>query len=429
MRWTHRVAALLAVLACVSCDKTQKPAVDEAATPVPKVDMPADSDVQPLATSNNAFGLDLWRLVGRRAGNLTVSPASISTALAMTWGGAKGETEQQMRRVLHLQGEQDAVAARWGQVSLALQSPSRELKLRIANRLFGEKSFRFEQPFLDKTRERFAAPLEAIDFASSPEPSRLHINAWVEAQTERRIKNLLPLRSIKSNTRMVLVNAIYFLADWESQFKKESTMDRPFRMSPTQTRNVPMMHQMKQLRVTQGDGVRVLELPYKGDDAAMLIVLPDQIDGLADVEKDLSVDKLDAWRAGLAPQNVMVALPRFEINPQASIPMRASLEELGITDAFAPEKADFTAIGIPPNPRFRLCISEAFHKAFVKVDEKGTEAAAATAVVMGAAGAHAMPKVEVLEFRADHPFLFFIMDKPTGLVLFMGRVADPSSRG
>ena len=429
MRWTHRVAALLVALACVSCDKTQKPAVDVTAAPVPKVDMPANSDVQPLAKSNNAFGFDLWRLVGRRAGNLTVSPASLSTALAMTWGGAKGETEQQMRRVLHLQGEQDAVAARWGQVSLALQNPSRELKLRIANRLFGEKSFRFEQPFLDKTRERFAAPLEAIDFASSPEPSRLHINAWVEAQTERRIKNLLPLRSIKSNTRMVLVNAIYFLADWESQFKKESTMDRPFQVSPTQTKNVPMLHQMKQLRVAQGDGVRVLELPYKGDDAAMLIVLPDRIDGLADVEKDLSVDKLDAWRAGLAPQNVMVALPRFEINPQASIPMRASLEELGITDAYDPATADFTAIGIPPNPRFRLCISEAFHKAFVKVDEKGTEAAAATAVVMGAAGAHAMPKVEVLEFRADHPFLFFIMDKPTGLVLFMGRVADPSSRG
>lgn len=428
MRWTHRVAALLMALACVSCDKTQKPAVDAAATPVPKVDMPANSDTQPLAKSNNAFGFDLWRLVGRRAGNLTVSPASISTALAMTWGGAKGETEQQMRRVLHLQGEQDAVAARWGQVSLALQNPSRELKLRIANRLFGEKSFRFEQPFLDKTRERFAAPLEPVDFASSPDPSRLHINAWVEAQTEGRIKDLLPDQSIRSDTRMVLVNALYFLADWESQFEKEPTMDRPFQVSPTQTKNVPMMHQMKGLRVAQGDGVRVLELPYKGNDAAMLIVLPDRIDGLAGVERDLSVGKLDAWRAGLAAQNVMVALPRFEINPQESIRLAASLGELGIKDAFDSEEADFTAIGIPPNPRNRLFISEVFHKAFVKVDEKGTEAAAATALGM-ATGAAALPKIKVLEFRADHPFLFFIVDKPTGLVLFMGRVADPSSRG
>jgi serpin B len=314
---------------------------------------------------------------------------------------------------------------RWGQVSLALQNPARELKLRIANRLFGEKSYKFEQPFVDKTRQSFGAPLERVDFASSPEPSRAQINGWVQQQTEQRIKDLLPPGCIQSDTKLVLVNALYFLADWLAPFDTAATNDQPFHLSSAQTKNVPTMHKTLGLRMARADGVAVLELPYKGNDAAMLLVLPDKVDGLAAVEQSLSLARLDAWTAALKPESVTVSLPKFEVNPPRSMALAPVLGALGIKTAFDKQQADFFAIARPADPRNRLYISEVFHKAFVKVDEKGTEAAAATAVVMAPGGA---PPRRGVEFTADHPFLFFIVDKPSGLVLFMGRVSDPSAR-
>lgn len=428
MRSIQPLVLLAAAVACSSCDKSHKPALDGAAEPsFVRVDMPPASDIQRLASSSNAFAFDLWHKIGTRQGNLAVSPISISAALTMTWGGARGETEQQMRKVLHLQGgDQDKTGATFGQLSRALQNPARALKLRIANRLFGEQSFKFEQPYLDKTRNWYGAPLEPVDFAASPDPSRQRINAWVEQQTEHRIKDLLPALTITNDTRMVLVNAIYFLADWATPFKKELTSEQPFHVSPASAKNVQTMHLMTNLRWAGADGVSVLEMPYQGDDAAMLLVLPDAVDGLADVEKSITLAKLDTWRAALTTQNVSVSLPRFEVNPQDAIALRPALVSLGMPLVFDPAAADFTSIGIPPDPRYRLYISEAFHKAFVKVDEKGTEAAAATALIM-AAGASAPAKI--VEFRADHPFLFFIVDKPSGLILFMGRVEDPSAHG
>jgi serpin B len=386
-------------------------------------DMPSADAVTTAARGSNAFALDLYARLRATPGNLALSPASISSALAMTWGGAKGDTAAQMQKTLHFTGDQATVVTGWGSLTRALSEPSRPLKLAIANRLFGEKTYKFEQPFLDRTKAAFDAPLEALDFKGAYEPSRVHINAWVEEQTQKRIKDLLPARSLNADTRMVLVNAIYFLADWAQPFEQTGTYMQAFNVSKDKRdKKVMMMHGAKTLRIAQAAGVQVLEMPYKGNDASMLVFLPTELDGLDALEKSLSTEKLDAWTAALAPQLVDVSLPRFEVNPAGSLALADHLKALGMPLAFDSEKADFTGIGNPPDPRERLHIDQVFHKAFVKVDEKGTEAAAATAISM-ATGAGAPPKM--VQFTADHPFLFAIVDRASKLILFLGRVAEP----
>jgi serpin B len=375
-----------------------------------------------LATSSNAFAFDLYAKLRGAPGNLALSPASITSALAMTWGGARGQTEAEMRKVLHLDGTPDAVMTAWGSLARGLQDPSRPLKLRIANRLFGEKTVAFDAHYIDRTRAAFDAPLEPVDFRGASDPARLHINAWVEKQTERRIQNLLPVGAVQALTRLVLVNAIYFLADWADPFDTSSTMPMPFATGSGQSRQTPTMHRGGTYRIAKADGVTVLEMPYQGGDTTMLVILPDRPDGLESAEQALSAEKLDAWTNALAPKQVLVALPRFEVNPEGSLPLGETLQALGMPTAFDREKADFTGIANPADPRERIAIDQVFHKAFVKVDEKGTEAAAATAVAMMGGG----PPPKMLEFRADHPFLFAIVDQRTRLVLFLGRVTDPT---
>jgi len=384
-------------------------------------------DARALAKSSNAFGVDLWKQFAKTPGNLAISPASISAALAMTRGGAKGETELQLRKVLHSDNDAQAAGKQWGRLIEELQGPSRPLTLRIANRLFGEKTFAFEQPFLDWTKTVFGAALEPLSFKGAPDASRMHINAWVADRTEHRIKDLLPSGSVAVDTRLVLVNAIYFHADWQLAFEKEATMPAPFHLdAPERTQDVSTMHSGKSFRVAELSGVRILEIPYKGADCAMLIVLPNKTDGLADVEKSFSAATIETWVSALAWRPSIVALPRFKLDPPAASPLGSALRALGMPLAFDRDKADFTGMANPPSPRDRLVVGEVFHKAFVTVDELGTEAAAATAVVMPTAAAAPMRTAPPFEFRADHPFLFFIIDKPSGLILFMGRVSDPS---
>lgn len=375
-----------------------------------------------LASSSNAFAFDLYDRIRTTPGNLAVSPASITSALAMTWGGARGQTEAEMRKVLHLDGPPDAVMTAWGTLSRGLQDPGRPLKLRIANRLFGEQTVAFDAHYIERTRAAFDAPLEPLDFKGAADPARLHINAWVEKQTERRIQDLLPTGAVQALTRLVLVNAIYFLADWADPFDASSTMPMPFRTGSGPPKQTPTMHHGGTYRMASADGATILEMPYRGGDASMLFILPTRDDGLDAVERSLSSKRLEAWTSALAPKSVLVALPRFEVNPAGSLALAEALQELGMRAAFDREKADFTGIANPADPRERIAIDQVFHKAFVKVDEKGTEAAAATAVAMFGGGAP--PKM--LDFRADHPFLFAIVDRGTGLVLFMGRVTDPT---
>jgi serine protease inhibitor len=392
--------------------------------PVMLLAAPAPADeMTRLARSSNAFGFDLYRGLGAGPGNRVVSPASVSTALAMAFGGARGGTAVQMARVLRFEGSPEAVMQASGRLAASLQDPSRPIVFRIANRLFGEKSEGFETAYLEATKVAFGAALEPVDFKKAAEKARLLINAWVEEKTEKRIKDLVPPNGVNRETRLVLVNALYFLGDWIEPFTKESTVPRPFSVSAALKKDVPTMHRAGRLRFAARDGLKALELPYKGGSMSMLLLLPDAIDGLPALEGSLTAERLEAIVGSLSPVRVSVALPKFELDPPGSLPLGDVVRRLGMEDAFSPSQADFTAIANPPDPRDRLFLSEVFHKAFVKVDEKGTEAAAATAVVMERAAA--LPE-KLVEFRADHPFLFFIRDNASGLILFMGRVADPS---
>lgn len=385
---------------------------------------PLSDAVLTLARSSNEFGFDLYRRLCRTPGNLVMSPASLATALTMTWAGARGETAEEMRAVLHLEGTSGEVSAAAGQLARSLQDPSLPVTLRIANQLFCQKSYELVPAFVAMTREAFGAPLERLDFEHAPEPSRLHINRWVEDRTERRIQDLIPAGAIEPLTRLVLANAIYFLGDWQYAFKPAATREAPFHLDASESKPVPTMHQTREFVVAEGEGVTALELPYKGGELSMTILVPEAVDGLAALEATLDSRRLDALTEASWQEPLALSLPRFEVNPADALSLAEELADLGMPLAFVP-RADFTGIANPPEYDNGLYISYVFHKGFVRVDEKGTEAAAATAVVMRSRGLFSKP-IPPRQVKVDRPFLFLIRDNSSGLVLFLGRVSDPS---
>lgn len=377
-----------------------------------------------FAADSNAFGFDLYRQLRTQPGNLVLSPASISMALAMAWSGARGQTAQQMQQALHLEGTPAQVTQAAGALARQLQDPARPIRFRIANRLFGEKSYHFEQPWLDATQAAFGAPLEALDFRHAAEAARRRINAWVGQQTGQRIQNLIPPGGLDAETRLALVNAIYFLGDWEQPFSADQTVPLPFHGTAAAQNDVPTMFQRGHFGYAEQDGYKALELPYQGRNMSMLLVLPDAVDGIAALEQSLDAGKLDALVAALQADTVKVWLPKFEIDPAGALALSQPLRQLGMELPFDPRQADFSGMANPPDPQDRLYLSQVYHKAYIKADEKGTEAAAATAAVMSRARA-VLHQPQLVEFRADHPFLFFIRDQDSGMILFCGRVMQP----
>ncbi len=423
-RATSSSDAEVASVASSSASTTHTDAPD--APPVARgaaVPLPPAKDLEPLAAATNRFAFALWPRLGQPGKNLAFSPASLSIAFAMVATGARGETATQIAKVLRFGSDTEGVANAWGRLSRALTAPERPVKVRIANRLFGERTYAFLPGYLEKTKSVFDAPLEPVDFKTAAEPARTRINAWVEERTEKRIRDLLPPRALDELTRLVLVNAIYFLADWEDPFEKARTREDDFTLAGGAKKKVRMMHGSTSARFAKVDGAKVLDLAYVGHDVVMRFVVPSTNDGLAALEKSLTADKLASYGKALATTQVDMSIPRFEIASDA-IPLADHLVALGMPIAFDKDKADFSGIASPADPRERLHVSKVFHKAFVKVDEKGTEAAAATAIAMGAGGGMP-PKAE--PFVADRPFLFFILERSSGLVLFAGRVAEPDA--
>ena len=434
---------LLITLNALGCNKSTNTAPPPASAPIPTTEAsstktptddpapanptekPTSDSMKKLATSSNAFGFELYAKVrSDQKSNLVISPASISTALAMTWGGAKNKTAEQMKQVMHLDGTPAEVMDASGKLTASLTDKSRPVVFRIANRLFGEKTYQFDASYLSATEKAYGAPLQSVGFKTDADKSRTLINGWVEKQTENRIKDLIPSRALTSDTRLVLVNAIYFLGDWNNPFEKKGTQPRPFQFSPTETSDVATMNQTGAYKIASQDGLTALELPYKGGALSMLVLLPDAVDGLDAMEAAMTDTKLAAITAALKSERVSVLLPKFTIDPPSSLRLKQHLTGLGMKAAFNRAAADFTGIANPPNPEDRLFISEVFHKGFIRVDEKGTEAAAATAVPMARVGGMpAKPRV----FKADHPFGFVIRDNASGLILFMGRVVRPSA--
>jgi serpin B len=392
--------------------------------PAPRLPAPTAEQSAAFASGVNRFGFDLYRRLRSRPGNLVFSPASTSMALAMTWGGARGETAREMAEVLHF-GDAEALHDGASRTLSDWNDPGRSVyTLRVVNRLFGARGQRFEAPFLALTRDRYGALLEPLDFAGDAEGSRLRINGWVAGETEQRIRDLLPPESIQPDTRLVLTNAIYFLGEWDIPFTREATRPATFHLAGGATAEVPMMNQGSHYRYAEDEAVQAVEMTYRGGAVAMLLVVPRAVDGLAAVEQGLDAGRLDRWVAALTHQRVNLAMPKVTIDPPEPLSLAAELSALGMRQAFDRDAADFSGMSVPPTPEERLFISEVFHKAFVRIDEEGTEAAAATAVVMAPAGAAPRPEQPKI-VRADRPFLFFIRDVRSGAILFAGRVTDP----
>jgi serpin B len=394
-----------------------------AANDVPAAPPGPDDAVLPpptdLARASNRFAFALWARAG--GGNTAISPASIATALTIAWGGAKGETAAQMRRILHLEGEPDELLSRWGALSRALQDDKRGLTLRVANRLYAERSYPVDTVYFGIIRKAFDVWIEPVDFSSAPDDVRVRINDWVAEQTAQRIKDFMAPGSITPDTKMVIVNAIYFLADWATPFDPGLTRPSEFYTGGKTKKLVPTMSHRGQLRHASAGGATLVDLPYAGDSASMYVVLPDARTGLASLEKKLE-GTLKTLQQQLAVKTVAVQLPRFTIEPSQPMQLAKELQALGMVDAFG-ERADFTNIAMPRDERDRLRLSSVLHKAVVKVDERGTEAAAATA--SAGLGAGAAPQTVVV--RVDRPFLFVIVDRTSGMILFIGRVVDPAA--
>jgi serpin B len=375
-----------------------------------------DGSMTELVRGNTRFGFDLYGRLRAQSGNLFLSPYSISNALAMTYAGARGATAEQMARTLHFSQPPAELHPAWGTLIRQMngkEAEARPYQLSIANALWGQQGDVFLPEFLKLIEANYGAALRQVDFRSTAQACRT-INAWVEEQTRDKIKDLLKPELLGPDTSLVLTNAIYFKGTWADPFPRNATRDEEFTIGTGVKARVPMMHRGGRLGYLEGESFQALEIPYAGNTLSMTILLPRKNDGLPELEKALTAAKLADWLAKLTPRRVDVALPRFKI--EAAFELNDVLAAMGMPAAF--DDADFSGM----NGKRDLFISAVVHKAFVDVNEEGTEAAAATGVVMTRAMAHVEP---VTTFRADHPFVFLIREVRTGTILFLGRVADP----
>ena len=379
-------------------------------------------DLDAVVRGNNDFAVDLYGALRLADGNLVSPPYSISTALAMTYAGARGDTESQMADAMDFYLRQENLHPAFNALDLKLESspqtePGAEqpLRLRIANAVWAERTYHFLPEFLDTLALNYGAGVRLADFVNSADASRKEINNWVSDETEGKINDLIPEGAIDALTRMVLVNAIYFKADWQAQFSPDSTWEAPFHLLDGSQVDVPTMHQGMFTRFAGGDDWQAIELPYAGETAAMVILVPDE-GKFEQFESTLDAQTVSTILAGMEPTSVELALPKFEFTSE--IGLADPLRSLGMRDAFDQGHADLSGM----DGTRELYISAVLHKAFVAVDEEGTEAAAATGVIVGATGA---PLFEVT-LTVDRPFIFLIRDLETGQILFMGRVVNPA---
>jgi len=381
------------------------------------------SDLADLVNGNSGFAFDLYRILREENDNLFYSPYSISLALAMTYAGARGETERQMADTLHFTLSQDRLHPAFNGLDLELGrrgegaegKDGEGFRLHIVNATWGQEGYQFLSEFLDTLAENYDAGLRLLDFVNAPEESRVTINDWVGDQTEGRIEDLIPRGVIDELTRLVLTNAIYFNAAWANPFEKNLTEDGSFYLLDGSQVTVPMMRQTESFGYAEGEGYQAVELPYDGWELSMVILLP-QAGGFEAFEGSLDTEQVDAILKDLTYREVALTMPRFEFDSGFSL--KEALAAMGMPDAFT-GAADFSGMTGGRD----LFIAEVIHKAFVSVDEAGTEAAAATAVVMSEL---ALPE-EPVEVTVNRAFIFFIRDIETGAILFVGRVVDPSA--
>ncbi len=382
-----------------------------------------ETDVVTLVSGNSAFAFDLYQVLGEGDGNLFYSPYSISMALAMTYAGAGGETEQQMADTLHFVLPPDSLHPAFNSLDIELSQrgegaegkDGEGFRLNIVNAIWGQEDYQFLTAFLDLLAENYGAGLRLLDFVNTPEESRITINNWVSDQTEGRIEDLIPQGVINALTRLVLTNAIYFNAAWKYPFDEDMTEDGVFYLLDGGEVIVPMMSQTESFGYAEGDGYEAIELLYDGGELSMVILLP-QAGQFEVFEGLLHAQQVDEIMGRLEPRQVALTMPKFEF--ESDFGLKETLAAMGMPVAFSAD-ADFS--GMTGNRD--LFIADVIHKAFVSVDEAGTEAAAATAVVMDLT---AVPE-EPVEVTVDRPFIFLIRDIETGTILFVGRIAEPGA--
>ncbi|XP_041468999.1 leukocyte elastase inhibitor A-like isoform X2 [Lytechinus variegatus] len=386
---------------------------------------PASEQLLQLSGANNAFAIYLYQTLRDERGgrNLFFSPLSISTALAMTQLGARGDTASQIANVFRFnQADLRQLHGTFKELNSLLYKPDSGYKLHAANKLYGKSGYNFVRSFLEGTASYYGAAIEAVDDFADPTTTK-SINDWVSKQTEGKIKDLIAPGVLDALTRLVLVNAIYFNGAWESKFLPGNTSQDSFKV--LDERRIVQMNVMFQmgkfnLAKDKSNDCLVLELPYRGQSLSLLIALPNKDDGLDKLESNLSTKTFQSWDKGLQSTLVHVMLPKFKL--EAEFQLADTLKVMGMPDAFDKDRANFEGIAGDKD----LYISAVIHKAFVDVNEEGSEAAAATAVmVMLGCSMPAKPKKPIL-FRADHPFLFIIRHRLTKSVIFMGRMMDPS---
>jgi serpin B len=417
------VLALVLLLPVIACN--QQVAGELLMSDKPRETSPdvSEADLALLIDGNTAFAFDLYQALKEKDGNLFYSPHSISVALAMTYAGARGDTAEQMADTLEFLLEQERLhpAFNWLDVVLASRGEGAQgkdgegFRLNIVNAIWGQKDYSFLTEFLDVLAENYGAGLRILDFINETEKSRLAINDWVSDQTEDRIKDLIPEGAIDALTRLVLTNAIYFNAAWAYPFDEDVTANGPFYVLDGGQVTVPMMRQTESFGYTEGEGYQAVELLYDGDELSMVILLPASGDFQA-FEEGLQDQRVSDIIGDLQPAQVVLTMPKFEFDSEFSL--KNTLADMGMPIAFS-EAADLSGMTGTRD----LCMSEVLHKAFVSVDEAGTEAAAATAVIVGETSVPAEP----VEVTIDRPFIFLIRDIETGAVLFVGRVLNPEA--
>jgi serpin B len=384
----------------------------------------SQADLEAVVGGNSAFALDLYKTLRKSDGNLFLSPHSISTALAMTYAGARGDTETQMAATLHFALEQSRLHPAIAELEAKLGRKGRDshVTLCMANSLWPDKHYTLLPEYLSLVERYYGASITPVGYRGSAEKARLKINRWVEENTRGKITDMIKPGLLDALTRLVLVNAIYFKGHWAEKFNPDFTRDQAFFVLPGKPVQVPMMlGRSEMFNYAEFESFQILEMPYEGNNLAMLILLPMEIDGITALERRLSLKNLTEWRRRMSARLVEVSFPKFKMT--SGFLMKDTLESMGMTNAFDGEKADFAGMhGESDEP---LYIADVVHKAFVEVNEEGTEAAAATAVVHTRDSGP--PALRPVTFVADHPFLFLILDKGSGNILFMGRMADPKT--
>jgi serpin B len=374
--------------------------------------------IKNIARDNTLFTLDLYNQLKMTDGNLFFSPFSIFTALAMTWAGARENTAVQMAETLHFTEKPAQFHRAIGDLISQLNAVQKEtdVELSIANAIWAQKGYQFLDEFFRIVQQSYQADLKQVDFSSAAESARQAINTWVEQQTNEKIKDLLPPKVLNALTRLVLVNAIYFKGFWDNQFKSRDTREMEFWLLTEVAVKVPMMHQEHQFGYWENDWLQIIEMPYKEESLSLIVLLPKEKTGITDLEQKLNFENMMAWQSRLRKRKVIVFFPKFKIESQFSLGQTLAL--MGMPDAFDPELADFSAmVG-----QKELYISAVIHKAFLEVNEEGSEAAAATGVVVSVTSIAPSPPI----FKADHPFVFFIWDNKSQSILFLGRVLNPA---